>query len=268
MKDWLLHIIPYGLGLVGLLFIAAVVLALRSFQATRTGGYYFMREEARRQGCRWSLLALAMLVLGLVLALLSPGASQEAPSLTAGYTRLPTLPLPTPAPSPSSSPSPSPLPPPTLPATATGTPPPTPIPRDQLPPPLLTPHASAVAAAPNAYFGPITFAPPGEDGQCPRSLAGAGLGEFPAGTPRICAYFLARNLATNVAWTMAWYRDGIYVDGSTLLWDGPPNDVGKAFYAAPGRQPGQWELRLYIEDRLYSSGLFVVLPAASATPGP
>lgn len=73
----------------------------------------------------------------------------------------------------------------------------------------------------------------------------------------------------NSMWLAAWYRDGKYVAGDPLLWDGPANGVGIAFYAEPGRQAGRWELRLYIEDRLQSTGTFTVsVPAATPTPPP
>jgi hypothetical protein len=87
------------------------------------------------------------------------------------------------------------------------------------------------------------------------------------GVPKICAYFSVRNLLRNTAWTAAWYVDGQYDAGDPLLWDGPANGIGIAFYGEPGRQPGRWELRLYIEDRLQSTGTFTVsLPAAAPTP--
>lgn len=271
IKEWIVRLSPWILGLAALGFVLIVWAAVRAFQLARTGPYYVIRQQARRRGFGLIGVAAAILVggiaWGLYLPTLRPQPALSTPTPVPSPTW--TVQIPTATPSPTSSPTltPSVTPaPPTATSTATSTPTRAP----DLPPPLLTltPLPSIVPAAANAGFGSITFTA-GPPEKCPPSPAGPGRSEFQVGIPKICAYFQVRNMLRNSMWLAAWYRDGKYVAGDPLLWDGPANGVGIAFYAEPGRQAGRWELRLYIEDRLQSTGTFTVsVPAATPTPPP
>ncbi|MBN1890466.1 MAG: hypothetical protein JW850_20905 [Thermoflexales bacterium] len=276
--QWLLRLTPWLLSLLTLGFFLTLWAAWRAFKASRSGMYYAIREQARVRGFRLGALAASILLTGIAVGLCSLAMSRRAsvlpvassPSVTpstvpiiSGATLLPDgTPSPTPTTKllPTQSPTPSP---------PSATPTPTRIPRSELPPTILTPLPSAATADPNTRVGPITFALPSADKTCSPTQAGPATAQFEVGTSRICAYFPVRNMKRGTPWTAAWYKDGQYVDGSTLLWDAPSDVTGTAFYATPGRQPGPWELRLYVEDRLFSTGVFTVgLPAQWTTPTP
>jgi len=272
VNDWIVRLSPWILGLAALGFILTVWAASRAFRTMRTGLYYVVREEARKRGLRLTAVAVLILVAGITLGVyarvisLRPRINLPVPSNTPTVAaQLPTdTPSPTTEPSLTFTPSPPPLPP-----TETPTPTPTHIPPELLPPPLrtLTPLPSAVTASPNTQFGPITFGAGPQEGKCPANPPGSSISEFETGTPKICAYFLVYNMAHNTLWTAAWYKNDKYIAGDPLPWDDFANGIGIAFYNEPGRQPGRWELRLYIEDRLQSSSVFTVsVPAATPTP--
>ncbi len=269
INEWIMRLTPWILGLAALGFIWAVWAAARNLQTMRSGPYYVVREEARKRGLRLIAVAVGILVVAIVVGGYSWSRGKPAQVSTPLAKNTPTIELsptvetmPTITPSPTLTFSPTPPPP-----TATSTP--TRIPPADLPPPLrtITPIPLAVTAVPNAQFGQITFLPGSKDAKCSSVSGETGKAAFELGTPKICAYFSVRNVARNTLWTAAWYKDGAYVAGDPLLWDGPANGLGIAFFAEPGRQAGRWELRLYIEDRLQSTGVFaVVAPSASPVP--
>ncbi len=272
INDWIVRLAPWILGLIALGFLLIARLVIRDLIIMRSGHYYVVREDARKRALRSAGLAALVLVAGVSFGLYAralsqrpristsipgstPTISAHRPTATPTFTNMPS---PTLVPSPSSRPS-------------TTTPVLTPTPSVELPPPLLTVTSlpSAVPALPNARLGAITFAAGAKEVKCPAPPSGAGQTEFEAGTPKICAYFLVYNMARNTMWTAVWYKEGKYVAGDPLLWTDAPDGVGVAFYAEPGRQPGRWELRLYIEGRLQSIGAFIVKPPpGSATPQP
>lgn len=271
INEWIVRLSPWILGLAALGFVLIVWAAVRAFRLARSGPYYVIRQQARRRGFGLIGVAAAILVGGIALGLCSLANKQRLPVSTplpvpspTWTVQLPTATsLPTSSPTPTSSATPAP---PT--ATATATPSPTRSP--DLPPPLLTltPLPSIVPSATNASFGSITFTA-GPSEKCPPRLTGPASSEFLVGVPKICAYFQVYNMIRNSMWMAAWYKDGKYIAGEPLLWDGPASGLGIAFYAEPGRQAGRWELRLYIEDRLQSTGTFTVsVPAVTPTPAP
>lgn len=274
INDWIGRLSPWLFGLVALSFGLTAWAAIRAFHTMRTGLYYVVREEARKRGLRLAAAAAFILLVGVILAVVIQVIRRPPPVATPVALGTPTTAAPTPtgtsSPTASATPTPSPLPSPT-PLTPTATPTPTLIPPDKLPPSLrtFTPPPPAVTAVPGAQFGPLTFAAGAPDAKCAPSPPRTGQVEFEAGVPKICAYFSVRNMARNTVWTAAWYRGGEYIAGDPLLWDGPASGVGIAFYTEPGRRPGGWELRLYIENRLQSTGVFTVSrPTASPTPTP
>jgi hypothetical protein len=268
VTQWLLRLTPWLLGLLTLGFLLTLWFTWRAFKTSRTGMYYAIREQARARGFRLGAVAVLILLIGIAFGLCSLAMSRRVrvspTALTPSATPLTVSASPTVVPTPTATPSPAPS---STPPPPSDTPTLTPIPRSELPPTILTPLPSAAAAHPNTQLGPITFGLPAADKTCSPTQAGPLTTQFEVGISRICAYFPVRNMKRNTPWTAAWYRNGEYVDGSTLLWDAPANVTGTAFYATPGRQPGRWELRLYVEDRLYSTGVFTVgLPAQWTTP--
>lgn len=273
IAQWFLRVIPWLLGLFTLGFFLTLWAAWRAFQTSRAGLYYAIRDQARVRLSRLGTLAALILLSDIALGLcgmavsrrvqsiaLTPSATPSSVSVSLTDTPLPATPLPTPTATLLPTSSPTPLPP-------SATPTVTRIPRFELPPTILTPLPSAAEASPNTRLGAIIFGLPSADNNCSPTQAGPATTQFEVGTSRICAYFPVQNMKRNTPWTAAWYKDGQYVDGSTLLWDAPSDVTGTAFYATPGRQPGRWELRLYVEDRLYSTGVFTVgLPSQWTTP--
>lgn len=259
--------------------LTLVILAVIFLSRARRGLYYVVREEARVRGLRLLAIALPVLLASVGLGILSNRfaprpvvvvQSTLAPTATLAptfavptSTSTPEPPTATPLPRPTATPLPIP--------TATASP--TRIPPTDLPPSLLTPVPSAVAAEESASFGPIQFGA----GFANFQLTGVG-DAFPLDQAIVHATFLVRNMNRNAVWTAAWYRDGKYVAGDPLLWKDAPNTIAHVFYGPQGGyRAGKWEVRLYIEDRLQQKATFTILNATStptntplptATPAP
>ena len=274
MSPALLHSLATVARVVGAVTVVVlVIVAVYSLRLARSGSYYVMREEARKRGLRLILAATFLIpaTVGLA-AYMDHAAEYSVPVARTTETPMPTATRPRPtithtAEPPTSTPLPRPTATPLPIPTATASP--TRIPPTDLPPTLLTPIPSAVPAAENASFGPIQLG----SGYIRETSQLTGISNvFPLDTPVIHATFLVRNLNRNAAWTAAWYRDGKYVAGDPLLWTDLPNIIGHAFFGQPGGfQPGKWELRLYIEDRLQGKATFTILNATSTptiTPTP
>jgi hypothetical protein len=268
MNSATLRLLASAVRLVGAAaVIILIVIAIRALREARSGLYYVVREKARSRGLRLILVALLVVPVTLGIAAYVDHAAGSpivvvratatvTPTHTASpveptVTATPELPTDTPQPRPTTTPLPVP--------TATASP--TRIPPTDLPPSLLTPVPSAVAAAENASFGPLQL------GACYVNYQLCAIADsFPLDTPIVYATFLVRNMNRNATWTAAWYREGKYVTGDPRLWTGAPNTVGYTFYGSPGGfRPGKWELRLYIEDRLQSKAAFTIL-AVTSTP--
>lgn len=92
--------------------------------------------------------------------------------------------------------------------------------------------------------------------------------EFPAGDFRVYYFFSYQGMTQGSVWTYGWYRDGVYLDGNTCLWgvrlEFCPRIFGTSgsnflFFRAPGGyQPGVYEVRVWIEDRLQTNAQFIV----------
>ncbi len=272
MGPALLHTLALATRILGVVIVVLLgAISIDLFRQARRGSYYVVREQARARALRLAGLSILGIVITFGLSfyidyLAGRFVSVARVTATPTPTSLPLRPTITPSPeAPTGTASPRPT---TTPLPVpTASPTPTRIPPTDLPPTLLTPLPSAVPAVPNASFGPIQF------GSAFVSFQLAGISSiFPRDTPIIHATFLVRNMNRDAAWTAAWYKDGKYVAGDPLLWNFLPNTVGHVYYGQPGGfKPGQWELRLYIEDRLQSKGTFTILNATSTptiTPTP
>jgi len=251
--------------------VVAVGVGLLHLRHAKLDRYYIMREEARRKGTRWLLAATVSFIVGVVLLCLyfyppvTPAAPQSplpplSTATAAGVTPLPKATL---TPSAVALPSPTPT------RRPTATPPfiPTPTPAYPLPETALSPLPGAVQADPEAQITFRTFAL-GEENNQP---VDPGL-EFPAGDHRVYFFFEYEGMRKDVVWTFGWYKDGEYLDGNTCLWGRDivtefgrcppiPGSVGVNYlYLRPpgGYEPGLYEVRVWIEDRLQVTAQFVV----------
>ncbi len=245
-----------AIGLAGLAL--ALLLAFLAWWEAHFARYLILRRAAARRARRWLWIALGFALgtgalnglarsgLPLSFEIPPPGwTARFAPARPPSPTPAPNippleeiLPTPSPRPQPTASPTPSPAPPRS----------PTPLP---YPPTLLTPLPSAVPAPPNARFSDLVLTDACDARGRPIRIPTPPPTTFPTGTVRICGRFRVENMPRGAAWTVAWYRDGELEDSATLLWDGAPGLPGYLYNTRPdGFPPGQWEVRLYIEDRL------------------
>ncbi|MFN3928389.1 MAG: hypothetical protein ACK4OK_02000 [Thermoflexus sp.] len=247
-----------GIGLVGVLL--ALTFAFLAWREARLARYLILRRTATRRAKRWLWTALVLAAgLGAMNGLARSGFHLPfeipPPGWTGGFFPSPTS-TPSPAPSPTVTPlieiSPTPSPTPFPIASPTPSPLPSPTPTAlPYPPTLLTPMPGAVPAPPDARFFDLVLTDACDARGRPIRIATPPPTTFPTGTTRICGRFRTENMPRGAAWTVAWYRDGELEDSSTLLWDGAPGVPGYIYNTRPeGFPPGQWEVRLYIEDRL------------------
>ncbi len=251
-----------GIGIAGALM--ALILAFLAWREARFARYLILRRSASRRARLWFWIAIGFALgtgalngfarAGFPLPLEIPPpawsrwffpAPTATPPLTPSPTSTPLIEIsPTPSPTalPRASPAPSPSP----------TAPP-------YPPTLLTPIPQAVPAPPSARFFDLVLTDACDERGRPVHIPSPPPTVFPTGTLRICGRFRVENMPIGAAWTVAWYRDGRLEDSSTLLWNGAPGLPGYIYNTRPeGFPPGQWEVRLYIEDRLQVRATFEV----------
>lgn len=254
MTDWL-RWIAYVVLLASLIPVA---LTIREFLRSRRAKYYAVRQSALRRAARFALVSLLLVALGAALF--------GAPSLLPQIIQTPT-PTPTataqPSPSPSPSPRPSPTPTPTRRPTATAPLIPTATPEVLLPESALSPLPSAVPAGEDAEIELLALAT-GEDEEGRPLEPGS---EFPPGDHRMYLFFQYEGMEDGVMTTFAWYREGEFIEGcsDTWLWgmveDRHWGESGKISYfcePAGGWEPGQYEIHVFIEDRLQGIAQFVI----------
>lgn len=268
-------LVPYlRWGAILLFGLAAVALTVGVlyFRRARLAPYYVLREAARRRGAVWSIVALGLLVGGGLLLLLravippptivaptqpppTATATLIAPPPTLALTVMPTATL-TPRPT----------------ATATrrptATPPlvPTATPAVPLPVDAVARLPDAVPAPADARITFITFATEERNG----APVDPGV-EFAPGDHRVYIFFEYEGMARGVTWTYRWCKDGECTDGLTCLWgirQGECPVVSTAsgstylfFKPINGYQPGLYEVRIWIEDRLQVAAPFVIREA-------
>lgn len=264
-------LIPYLRGgAILLLGLAAVALTvgLLYFQRARRAPYYILREAARRRGTIWSAVAAALLALGLLLLVLQavvPPPLVVAPTQPPPATLTAVVPPPTliltvmPTPTPTRMPT----------ATATRRPTATP-PLVPTPTPILPLPAEAVARLPDSVPAPadaritfVAFATEERNGMPVDPGA-----EFAPGDHRVYFFFQYEGMARGVTWTYRWCKDGECSDGLTCLWGIRQGECpavsttsGRTylfFKPINGYQPGFYEVRVWIEDRLQVAEPFVI----------
>lgn len=255
--------VRWGVIAFSILFLISSLLYYYFLSRVRRARYYVLRERARRAAGRWLIVALFSLVLALAslyLHLHNPSAVNRPPAttppITASVEGVPTPGVadasPTPSPTPSPRPSPTPSPTPTA----------TPTPSYPLPATALTPRPEAVPASAQARITLRTFALDEENGR-PVEPGDT----FPPGDHRIYLFIDYEGMSSGVVWTYGWYREGEYLDGNTCLWgireETCPlvfGESGSTFLffnprslesgAYPnGYVPGEYEVRIWIEDR-------------------
>ncbi len=95
--------------------------------------------------------------------------------------------------------------------------------------------------------------------------------EFPPGDHRVYVFFEYEGMARGATWTYRWCKDGECTDGMTCLWGMPAREcpwvstlAGSTylfFKPINGYEPGRYEVRLWIEDRLQFAEPFVIRSA-------
>ena len=237
-----------------LLIASAVPAGLGIFQLNkaRRAPYYVMRREALRRAVRWGLTMLVLQALAVVLLVVTP--------LVAAIVSVPApVPAATPTATPPFTSTPRPTRTPTVTPTRrpTATPPfiPTSTPDVPVPESALSPLPSAVPARGDARIAIITTAADRDDNEQP-----VGLGtEFPPGDHRVYLFVSYEGMTNGVAWTLAIYREGEFLDAATQLWEWGEQGSTYLYYKPPGGyEPGLYEMRVFIETRLQGIAQFVI----------
>jgi hypothetical protein len=248
-----------------LLFVVAVVKALRAAQQLRGAAYYATRQDALSRTRRWSFLAvIALLATSGLTIYLSNLPTTTAVAITVTPTAVvvdvPSRMLPTATftPSPTSAPSATPI----LVSTATPLPPPTTTPPPNVPGILLTPVPSSAPAAPNAKLIFTTLASAVDSKGVPTD---PGL-SFPGGTRRVRLFFQAANVNNGAVWSVLCYRNSQLVDSVVELWKwGPRTQTARAFCAVDG-SPGNYTVVAYLGPNKQFEVAFELLQATPAPP--
>ena len=133
-------------------------------------------------------------------------------------------------------------------------------------PPEATPVAQPIATAtpvpptpteehPAPFFGPIVFAEGVAEDNKPINPATT----FPAGITMVYGIFNYEGLKDGLEWTYTWYRDGELEATRTEIWkSGEEGSAWVNLWNDAGLPSGNYELRLYLGDKLLQSGTFVI----------
>ncbi len=237
------------------LLIASAIpagLAISQFIKARRAPYYVMRREALTRATRWTLTMLIFQALAVALLVVPPRLAAfvftPTPAPTATPTCTPTF---TPTPRPTRTPTVTPT------RRPTATPPLIPTPTPAVPPPdvALTPLPSAVPAREDARITFITLAADRDASGQPVDMGT----EFPPGDHRVYLFVSYEGMANGVAWTLAIYREGEFLDGTTQLWEWGEQGQTYLYYKPPeGYEPGAYEMHIFIETRLQGVAQFVI----------
>jgi hypothetical protein len=218
----------------------------------RRAPYYAMRQNAFKRAKRWVLVAFVLQTLAVVLLIVNLYLPVIMPISPPTLTALPTItPVPTPTPRPTYTPTVTPT------RRPTATPPfiPTSTPAAPLPEPALSPLPSAVPAGEDARIALITLAADRDDSDQPVDPGT----EFPPGNRRVYLFISYEGMVNGAAWTLAIYREGEFLDGTTQLWEWGEQGRTYLYYTPPaGYTPGVHEMRIFIEDRLQGVAQFVI----------
>jgi len=132
--------------------------------------------------------------------------------------------------------------------------------------PTATPVAQPIATAtpvpptpteehPAPFFGPIVFAEGVAEDNKPINPTTT----FPAGITMVYGIFNYEGLKDGLEWTYTWYRDGELEATRTEIWkSGEEGSAWVNLWNDAGLPSGNYELRLYLGDKLLQSGTFVI----------
>lgn len=83
--------------------------------------------------------------------------------------------------------------------------------------------------------------------------------EFPVGTTRVYLFLRFEDMENGVAWSRVLYRDGVPLQGNTLLWSlGAAGSSYFFFGSEAGYDAGDYEVRLFIGEREASRFSFTI----------
>ena len=111
-----------------------------------------------------------------------------------------------------------------------------------------------------AYIGPIRFAEDIKDDK-PVNIHRP-IDSFKAGTKKVYVFFDAGNMVKGSTWKREWYHDGQLLPNlvKSETWSSSQSvkDLGIAISNDPSLEPGTWEVKFYIDDRLVQLGVFTI----------
>jgi hypothetical protein len=241
-------------------------LSIPQFVKARRAPYYVLRRQALRRAMRWLLVMLVLQASAAALLIVCPVLRATVPAATPTPTATPTsAPARTPKPTATPHPTRKPTATPTRRPTATAplaSPTPTPMPIVTPPDIALTPLPSAVPAGEDAR---ITFEHVVREDE-KGTLQSPGT-EFPPGKYWVYLVFNYTGMQDGVMTTFAWYRDGEFIDfcSDTWLWGQVEGrdwgEQGRKPFGCrlpDGWQPGNYEIRVFTENRVQGVAQFVV----------
>ncbi len=129
-----------------------------------------------------------------------------------------------------------------------------------------TPTSTLVA--PNATFSSIVFAP-GIMNPYSNAVPIDAANRYPEGVAQVFGVFSYQGMSNGSPWHYEWYLDGVLQDrlkGGGNWSFGTAGSTWLSTWNPDGVRSGQWELRVYIGDRLAQRGSFVVEQHAQGTP--
>ncbi len=252
--DWL-YWTAYALLLAAIIPLAV---AVSQFVRARNAPYYAIRENALKQGKRWLLVMLVLLVLGVDLLVVPPRLTATLPQSEEPTPDIPTPPptaIVTPTPYPTIEPSATPTRRPT--ATAPFIPTPTSVATltAPLPDSALTPLPSAVPAGEGARVTFVTLAADKDEGGGPVDPGS----EFLPGDHRVYLFVAYEGMTNGVAWTFVIYRGTELLDSTTQSWEWGAQGRTYLYYKPPGGyEPGVHEMHVFVENRLQGVAQFII----------
>jgi hypothetical protein len=285
MARQLAILIPYIVG--GLLVVAALLFALSIHQLWRgrTGPYWRFRRQASQRGGRMFIASVLLFALagaigvysrlaaiavknvgignsgglyGIVLPSITPTSDETilpspTPTVTFTYTAVPSI---TPTSSATVTMTASSTPTASLTATASAT-------------PTATATATATFEQILNLTLPASARPPRSGASMTISAADTDVSangtpvqsrtQFDPGLTRIYFFFSYQNMDNGVAWSRILYRDGVQIQGTTLLWSQGESGSSYFFFGnADGYPSGQYDVRLVVGQQQSAPFTFVI----------
>lgn len=225
----------------GLLIV--VVVGAKALWESKRAPIFVLREEAEIRVRRIAPIALALLVVNVSLLAWSRQGSATSPEIISTSTPTPTSIPATPVPF--STPTP------TLTPTAT------PVPTRQTPTPTIASPPASPTEEFEGSFEVTTLAQGVSEEHLPLEPGDV----FPEGTKQVYVFFSYTGIEMGTPWTQAWYQGEQELWSQTEEWRlGREGSAWVYMEVAYGFPPGQYEVRLYIDDRLQETAEFAVQP--------